>query len=144
MAGLADQLNGLAHLSTPALRAEWLRLYKSVAPAIRGDILRRGIATQLQEKAHGGLSTAACREVERLCRQYERNGEVISRPSVQIKPGTRLVRDWGGQSHHVLVLDKGYLYRDQTYGSLSQIACLITGTRWSGPRFFGIRSGRDA
>lgn len=144
MAGMEDMLNGLAGLSTLALRAEWLRLYKSVALAIRGDILRRGIATRRQENARGGLSAAAGREIERLCRQFERNGEAVARPSVQIKPGTRLVRDWGGQSHHVLVLDKGYLYRDQTYGSLSQIACLVTGARWSGPRFFGIRSGCDA
>ena len=61
---------------------------------------------------------------------------------MRIKPGTRLVRDWGGATHHVLVEERGFTYRDQRYGSLSEIVSTITGTKWSGPRFFGLTRRR--
>lgn len=68
----------------------------------------------------------------------DRTGEAVAVPATRIKTGTRLVRDWGGESHHVMVLDVGYLYRDERYRSLSVIARQITGAKWSGPRFFGL------
>jgi hypothetical protein len=77
-------------------------------------------------------------------RHLAATGEVMTLPAIRIKPGTRLVRDWGGASHHVVVLDRGFLYRDQQYRSLSTIAAEITGAKWSGPRFFGLRSAVDA
>jgi len=120
------------------LRAEWLRLYKVAPPAMTADLLRRGIAYRLQERAHGAISGALLRGIEQLCKQYERTGEAIVLPAVRIKAGTRLVRDWGGNSHHVVVLEDGFLYQDRRYTSLTQIAFDITGTKWSGPRFFGL------
>lgn len=104
------------------------------------DLLRRGIAWRLQEKMHGGLPKDVRREIDRLAREFARNGDVARKPAVSIKPGTWLVREWGGDSHHVLVLDQGYFYRERRFRSLSTIATEITGTRWSGPRFFGLRS----
>ncbi len=64
--------------------------------------------------------------------------EPVAVASLHIKPGTRLVRDWGGASHHVLVEESGFSYREKRYRSLSEIAAAITGTKWSGPRFFGL------
>jgi len=75
----------------------------------------------------------------RLVRQLERTGEVSTEREVGLKTGTRLVRDWRGRTHHVLVLDDGFLFEDRRYGSLSLIASEITGANWPGPRFFGLK-----
>lgn len=137
MRDLDNQLAALATMSPAQLRSEWLSLYKTPAPPLTADLLARGIAWRLQERAHGGLSKSTLREVEQLRRQFERGGSARLSDG-RIKPGTRLVRDWGGKSHHVLILKSGYLYQDRRYASLSQVARDITGARWSGPRFFGL------
>ncbi len=137
MSVLENKLTALATMSPAQLRAEWLRLYKSPAPAMTPDLLRRGVAYRLQEQVHGGLRPTVKRELERLGAQLDRT-EPVAVASLHIKPGTRLVRDWGGASHHVLVEEGGFSYRDQRYRSLSEIASAITGTKWSGPRFFGL------
>ena len=137
MRDLDNQLATLATMSPAQLRSEWLSLYKAPAPPLTADLLARGIAWRLQERAHGGLSKSTLREVEQLRRQFER-GRAARVSDGRIKPGTRLVRDWGGKSHHVLILESGYLYQDRRYASLSQVARDITGARWSGPRFFGL------
>ena len=140
---LEDRLAALKTMSSAQLRAEWIRTYKAPAPPLTADLLARGIAWRLQERAHGGFTPAATRNLQRLKRQLESSGSVsVSAYEGRIKPGTRLVRDWGGVSHHVLVLESGYDYRDRRYGSLSQIARDITGAHWSGPRFFGLKRER--
>ena len=138
MATLEDTLTKLAAMSPAQLRGEWLRIHKSPAPAMTPDLLRRGIGYRLQEQVHGGLRHALKRELERLGAKMDRT-EPVAVASLHIKPGTRLVRDWGGTSHHVLVEEGGFSYREQRYRSLSEIACAITGTKWSGPRFFGLK-----
>lgn len=140
MAGIDEQLAVLATMSPAQLRAEWLRLHKVPAPKTTPDLLMRGIAYRLQERAHGGLPNATLREIERLARQFARTGSVSAAGDTRIKPGTRLVRDWGDTSHHVVVLEQGFLYQERRYTSLSQIAHDITGAKWSGPRFFGLTS----
>ncbi|MDX3910803.1 MAG: DUF2924 domain-containing protein [Sphingobium sp.] len=139
-AAMEARVAALPSLSSAQLRSEWLQLYKAPAASLTTDLLRRGIAGKLQEKAGGGYRPATLREIERLCRELGRTGEATSGPAIRIKPGTRLVRSWGGVSHHVVVLEKGFLYREQHYASLSSIARLITGATWSGPRFFGLAS----
>ena len=142
---IEEQLAALTTLSSAQLRGEWLRLYKMPAPKVTADLLRRGVAWKMQEKALGGFSSPALRQIERLVRGSAGGGAAVRQPPLRIKPGTRLVRDWGGESHHVVVLDKGYLYRERHYGSLSRIASTITGAKWSGPRFFGLtRSAGEA
>ncbi|MDF7773633.1 DUF2924 domain-containing protein [Sphingomonas sp. AOB5] len=141
-ASLNDRLATLTTMRAAELRAEWERVYRAPAPPLTADLLRRGIAWRLQERVHGGLPTAIARELQRLKRQYERSGTIsVNVNDGRIKPGTRLVREWGGASHHVLVLESGYQYRDRRYSSLSQIARDITGAHWSGPRFFGLKRG---
>ena len=141
--GLGDQLVALTTMSSAQLRAEWMRVYKAPAPPLTADLLARGIAWRLQEKSHGGFTSTTVRELRRLKRQLDASGNVSTNVyQGRIKPGTRLVRDWGGVSHHVLVLESGYDYCDRRYASLSQIAQHITGAHWSGPRFFGLKHRR--
>ena len=143
MALLEDKLTALATMSPAQLTAEWQRVHKSPAPAMTPDLLRRGIAYRLQEQVHGGLKPSIRHELERIGGQFDRT-DPVAVAGMHIKPGTRLVRDWGGVTHHVLVDERGFTYRDQRYDSLSQIASTITGTKWSGPRFFGLAGRRAA
>jgi hypothetical protein len=142
MSGLDQQIDRLRSLSTTQLRQEWQRVWKEPPPRLGHDLLRRGLAWKLQEQAHGGLPRATTRELERLGRLVERGRPLgLERAA---KPGTRLVRQWRGRTFHVAVMDDGFLYDDRRYSSLSQIAQVITGTKWSGPRFFGLVGGPAA
>ena len=138
---LEEELAALATMSPAQLRDKWQRVYREAPPPFAPDLLARGIAYRLQERMYGKLPTATRREIERLQRQFEKTGEVLTEACATTKPGTVLVREWKQVQHHVLILDDGYRYRDRRYGSLSQIANEITGARWSGPRFFGLRRG---
>jgi hypothetical protein len=138
-ARLDEQLAALGTMSSAQLRDEWRSVFREPAPAMSPDLLARGIAYRLQERVFGGLPASTKREIKRLVRDYEKNGSVGAAPEVQLKPGTRLSRDWGGRTHHVLVMDEGFIFQDRQFNSLTQIAHAITGTNWSGPRFFGLR-----
>ena len=145
MPGTSEKVATLATMSPAQLRAEWRQLYKRTAPEVTPDLLRRGLANRMQEKAHGKLAAACKRELDRVVADLRRGSGAALPPKGRIKPGTLLVRDWGGASHHVLVREEGdFLYKDVPYRSLSIIAREITGARWSGPRFFGLRSKRVA
>jgi hypothetical protein len=141
---LAETLAQLSALSIFALRGEWRRHYR-VSPPMRlsRDLLIRGIAYRLQERAHGGLSKAAVRKLERAIAARPGDG-APSLPPIALKPGTRLVREWRGTTHTVLVVGDGLEWRGRRYRSLSQVARAITGARWSGPRFFGLRQRAKA
>jgi Protein of unknown function (DUF2924) len=119
------------------LRSRWREVYRSIAPDIGPDLLRRGIAHRLQERGQGSLTSATRREIERQIKRLGKDEEVsVGTPS--LKPGTRLVRSWRGRMHQVLVLEDGFEFDGRRYGSLTQIASDITGAHWSGPRFFGL------
>jgi hypothetical protein len=146
---LDDQLAALATMSLAQLRGEWLQQYKAAAPeAVGRPLLMLGIAHRLQEKAYGKLALTIVRELERLGQRLAETGSLGEEPTARLKLGTRLVREWQGRSHQVELTEKGYLYDDRTYASLSQVARTITGAQWSGPRFFGLKragaAGRDA
>lgn len=98
--------------------------------------MRRAIAHDIQERVHGGLAPNVARELDRIAKRLARDGTCGADRT--LKPGTRLVREWHGRTHHVLVLDQGFQFEDRAYRSLSQIAQAITGAKWSGPRFFGL------
>ncbi len=135
---LQEQLGALGAMSGSQLRAEWTRVSKETVPDISAELLSRGIAYHIQERTLGSLTAAARRQIKRMVGQQEQTGTVAAEANADLRPGTRLARDWHGKTHNVLVLDEGYLFEDRKYGSLSQIANAITGTRWSGPRFFGL------
>jgi hypothetical protein len=108
-----------------------------VPPDIGPDLLRRGIAYRLQERGQGSLTSSTRRDIERQIKRLGKDDvEAVIAPS--LKPGTRLVRSWHGKMHQVLVLDDGFEFDGRRYASLTQIAGDITGTHWSGPRFFGL------
>ncbi len=137
---LARQLAELESANTAELRARWERAYQHPAPKRASrDLLLRLVAYHLQEQAEGGLSKATRRRLAKLAGLDGENREPISPHSVRLKPGSRLIREWRGEVHRVTVLDDGFDYRGTRYASLSQIARAITGARWSGPLFFGLR-----
>jgi len=142
VASLEDKLTALATMSLAQLRGHWLQLYRVAAPDVGPQLLIRGLAYRLQEQAVGGLEPGHAKELSKLAGQLARKGAITFTPNTQIRTGTRLVREWQGVSHHVMIREDGYLYKDEVYSSLSQIAQHITGAIWSGPRFFGLRGGR--
>lgn len=146
MARLNEQLAGLVTLSPARLRAEWQLLHKSPAPRISVDLLARGIAWRLQERAYGGLTPAAARELRQLTSVNtgiagDRGGAKPATVSAgDLRPGTTLMRTWSERNWTVLVTEKGLVFEGRRYASLSQIASEITGAHWSGPRFFGLKA----
>jgi hypothetical protein len=129
------------------LRKRYREVFRAEPPKAFGpDLLRRSIAHRIQEKAYGGLPREHQRLLDHLVRaaQAKPNGR-IELPR-RIKPGSELVRTWNRQSYRVVVMEKGFAWEGRTYSSLSEIAFEITGTKWNGPRFFGLRSsasGKD-
>ncbi len=137
---LSEKLTALAELDTAVLRREWRRLYRSHPPAhIRRDLLILAIAWKLQERVHGGLTAAQKRKLAGIAEELRKNGDLSGSPAIRVKPGSRLVREWCGETHTVLVLEDGFEWNGKRRCSLSAIAREITGTHWSGPRFFGLR-----
>jgi hypothetical protein len=129
----------LAHISSlsgPDLDRAWQEAFGEAAPALSPSLTRRVLAHALQEQVHGALPVATRRALETLA---NKGFAALPEPPVRLKPGTRLLREWNGRMHSVLVTDEGFQFDGKTYGSLSTIAERITGAHWSGPRFFGIR-----
>jgi Protein of unknown function (DUF2924) len=124
--------------SLDELRREWRGLYNDDAPRISRDLLILGIAYRRQEMAHGGLGKATLRKLETLAKTLRNTGRVGPSPSLSLKPGARLVREWHGRTHTVTVTEDGFAYGGVSYPSLTNIAKKITGAHWSGPRFFGL------
>ena len=143
---IGPRLAQMAALTSKQLRAEWRRLHRSPPPRhLSRDLLIRALAYRIQEQIQGGLSRATLRKLQTLARTFEEQGAAAFGPVASPRPGAKLVREWHGETHCVLVMEDGFNYRDQRYASLSKIAWLITGAHWSGPRFFGIgRTARPA
>ena len=138
---ITKRLASLPKLSKLALRDLWKQLFKKEPPPeIRKDLMLRIVAHRLQEQEFGGLSEANCRRLRQLATTFEDNPDTVVSTRPPIKPGTRLVRQWKEQVHVVEVEAEGYAYRGSRYENLSEIARLITGTRWSGPLFFGLKA----
>lgn len=127
MARIDDELAALAALPDAALGDEWQKIYRSEPPRLSAALLRRGIAYRLQERAYGKLSPQVARVLASR-----------GRAAPEVTPGTRLVREWNGRTIDVTATATGMLWEGRTYRSLSAIAREVTGTAWSGPRFFGI------
>jgi hypothetical protein len=137
---LAKQLAELESASTAELRVRWERAHKHPAPKRASrDLLLRAVAYHLQERAEGGLSKAALKRLAHLADPNGNDGRPPRSAPPRLRPGTRLIREWGGAVHQVTVIEGGFNYREERYTSLSRIASEITGTRWSGPLFFGLR-----
>ncbi len=139
-ADLEAKLTALTVMDGDGLRREWRRLYRSHPPLhIRRDLLVLAIAWKLQEKVHGGLTAAQKRRLAGMAEELKKGGDLSAGPAIRLKPGSRLVREWRGETHDVLVLEDGFEWNGERHHSLSAIAREITGTHWSGPRFFGLK-----
>jgi hypothetical protein len=140
------QIKELLKLSRMQLLEKWQALYNRAAPkGIRRELLVPLLTYRIQEIAYGGLKPSTLSELRRIAREIEhapRGSEISMRR--KIKSGSRLIRHWNGRAHEVLVTDTGFEYSGSSYRSLSQIARNITGTRWSGPLFFGLKAGKKA
>ncbi|MFI5399139.1 MAG: DUF2924 domain-containing protein [Candidatus Binatia bacterium] len=139
---LARDVAGLSALDPTALKQLWVTLCGAAPPlGLTRPVLIRALAYRLQERALGGLRPATRRFLLQLCDAAEAG--CPARPSGSVTPGTVLVREWHGTSHQVTVLETACAWRGKRYRSLSEVARAITGTRWSGPRFFGLGRTRD-
>ena len=129
-----EQVRALEAMGLDGLREEWKRQNFGTPPKFRStDLLRRWLAWKMQTRAFGGLSPETRGKLRRT-----------SMPSAtqKLKLGLRLAREWKGVRHDVEIVEGGVLYANQTYASLSEVARLITGVRWNGPRFFGLRTDK--
>jgi hypothetical protein len=140
---VAKRLASLPELAKPELCELWRKLFNKEPPDIRKELMIRVVAYRLQEQEFGELSNATSRRLRQLAKTFEADPGAVGSTRPQVKPGTRLVRQWKGQVHVVEVEPDGYAYRGSCYENLSEIARLITGTRWSGPLFFGLRAGHS-
>lgn len=139
------ELEQLSTATIAVLRPRYRELYKTDSPTAFGpDLLRRSIAHRLQEKAYGGLSRETQRLLNQMVKAMMQSGNTgrIELPR-RIKPGSELVRSWKGRTYKVTVVANGYSYDGTFFASLSEIANKITGTRWNGPKFFGLRPNRQ-
>lgn len=138
---LEIKITALQKMPMADLKMEWQALYHTQPPpSIHRVLLIQAISFQYQERLFGGLNAMMKRKLKGLTQQLEDNNQQAFDPGISLKPGARLIREWHGHSYSVTVLETGFEFKEQTYSSLSKIAKEITGTRWSGPRFFGVQS----
>lgn len=137
--GLAERIRALGEASYAELHAEWRRLWRIAAPKkLSRDILELGIAWKLQEQALGGIDAKTWRMLARLA-AFDSSDGSAERAPVRLTPGARLLRQWRGETHEVIVLQDGFEWRAKRWTSLSLIAREITGVHRSGPLFFGLK-----
>ena len=130
MAQVDEQLAALGAMSSAQLHAHWVKLTGSSCPRLSPAMLRLALAWEIQANAYGGLSRLSQQKLDQVARGLTR--------TVAARPGTRLVREWQGKAHIVVIGEDGIIRWDaREWHSLSEVARAITGTRWSGPAFFG-------
>ncbi len=138
------QIARLRSFSRKQLLELWEKLYQKAAPhGIRRELLIPFLAYRIQERAYGGLKTSTRSELRHIARELKKSKDS---PNLKVrsrsKTGTRIYREWRGETHEVIVTEAGYEYRGVAFRSLSQIARKITGVQWSGPAFFRLNSAR--
>ena len=139
--GLSAQIENLRNLSLEELDQTWRDLFSSERPRrVCGDLLIKALGYRLQEKALGGLKPSIRRLLERRGRNGSERGASAEPVRTRLKAGSVLVREWHGVAHRVAVLDDGFDFQSERFRSLSEIARKITGVRWSGPLFFGLKA----
>lgn len=139
MTQVQDELERVANLPTQQLRIEWRRHFRSEPPrGLSRDLLLRAVTHKVQERIHGGLTQEARKTLRDVAAKIAAEGANGALLPPTLQPGQRLVREWHGQTHSVLVLEDAFEYQDQRYRTLSEVARQITGAHWSGPRFFGL------
>lgn len=132
MSSIDNEVEALATMSPAQLREEWQRVVGGPVPKVRAGLLGLALAWELQARAHGGLSRMTQQRLAQIAGAKTR--------TTTATPGMRLVREWNGVAHVVNIgEDQIVRWNDRSYRSLSEVARAITGTRWSGPAFFGLK-----
>ena len=138
---LSAQIENLRTLGPEELDQSWRALFGIDRPRrVCGDLLIKALGYRLQEEAIGGLKPSTRRLLERWGRNGSERGPSVEPVRARLKAGTVLVREWHGVPHRVTVLEDGFDFHGERFRSLSEIARKITGVRWSGPLFFGLKS----
>ena len=136
---LVSEITALGDQGVDALRVGWARRFRCPAPPIQSaDVLRRLFAWRLQAEAFGDLDSKTAASLKRARAAVSKGNGPVPNMSTALRAGSVLVREWRGVTHRVLVRDKGFEREGKEYRTLSEVARAITGTRWSGPRFFGL------
>ena len=146
-AAVESEIAHLRGLDLQGLRARWRSLTGRTAPAhLPKILLLRVLAYRVQAAAFGDLDKATARLLDRIAEEARagKRAEVPVPDRVGLRPGTLLVREWEGTTQRVMVMAEGFAWNGTTYASLSQVARAITGTRWNGPRFFGLRDQKGS
>jgi Protein of unknown function (DUF2924) len=137
--GLGEELKRLPDLDRNNLAERWVSFFgQAPPPRTSRSLMFRAVAYKMQERAFGGLRPTT----RRLLREPAPTRSAAE-PSRKLSPGTLLLREWRGFTHQVSVIEDGIVYRGKRYRSLSEVAFVITGSRWSGPRFFGLKAKHD-
>ena len=132
MRDVEEKVAALERLSSPELKDRWRRLSAAPLPRVSPSLLRLALAWEIQARSLGGLSRTTQQKLEQAARAKTRTSAAI--------PGMRLVREWRGKAHIVTIgEDKVIRWNERDWPSLSAVATAITGTRWSGPAFFGLK-----
>ncbi|MEI8389312.1 MAG: DUF2924 domain-containing protein [bacterium] len=147
---MTETIEELQSLPRQELIQKWKKLFKTNSPQhARKEFLIKHIVWELQAKKQGGYSAQTKKQLDKLAEKLAKKQDVnendvketCRQSSVfEIKSGTKLIREYKGEKHEVIALDKGFKYKDKFYKSLSAIANEITGTRWNGKIFFGVKS----
>jgi hypothetical protein len=127
-------------------RDELLKLWQEsfgrpASPGLRRSLILPILAYRIQERAYGGLDPESERRLRAAVGDPKPQGTKKTEKAQTFKPGTRILREWKGQIHEVLITSSGFEYKGETFRTLSPIAKRITGTHWSGPAFFGTKRG---
>ena len=138
---LEAEIARLDGLGLQELRQVWRRRLGPPPQHISTELTRRRLAYELQVKVYGGLK-AETRSLKQFYKAFKADPHHTPSSNLGLKPGLMLTREWNGTEHRVTVLEKGFEYGGEPYGSLSQVARRITGSRWSGPAFFGLKRQR--
>jgi hypothetical protein len=141
---VAREIEALLDATSANLNERWRALYGSEPPRrISRDLLIRALAYRIQEQALGGLKPSTRRLLAKVAADASAHRPIQVTPELSLKPGTVLLREWHGIQHQVVVHENGIVFQGKQYKSLSQVAYRITGTKWSGPLFFGLKANRQ-
>ena len=136
---LEREINDLKQVAVSHLKERWRAFYGTEPPRrISRDLLIRALAYRMQEQVLGGLKPSTRRLLAKVAADAAARRIIRVAPQPTLKPGTVLLREWHGTQHQVIFREDGIVFQGKQYKSLSQIAYRITGTKWSGPQFFGL------
>ena len=141
---LEAEIADLNDLGLGELRLVWKERLGTPPVITSTELMRRWLLWELQAQARGSFDATTRRRLRQLGKAFRSDSPSTTLPDIGPRPGSMLTREWNGVTHRVMVQDEGFAWNGQKHASLSEIAFRITGTRWSGPRFFGLRQQRKS